>query len=121
QNRRRFHQSPWGGGLAVKLPAAGAGSTVNAVDAARTWLPRGLGLAAFVLYVLSAPPGFYWLDSAELSAAAVRLGVAHPTGFPLYCILARAAALIPLGELAFRVSLLSAGCAALGVFLLARL
>lgn len=105
----------------MKLPAAGAGSTVNAVDAARTWLPRGLALAAFALYVLSAPPGFYWLDSAELSAAAVRLGVAHPTGFPLYCILARAAALIPLGELAFRIGLLSAGCAALCVFLVARL
>ena len=78
-------------------------------------------MAAFMLYVMAAPPGFYWLDSAELSAAAVALGVAHPTGFPLYCIVARVAGFVPLGELAFRVELLSAVCAALAVFWTTRL
>lgn len=78
-------------------------------------------MAAFMLYVMAAPPGFYWLDSAELSAAAVALGVPHPTGFPLYCIVARAAAFVPLGELGFRVELLSAVCAALAVFWTTRL
>jgi hypothetical protein len=78
-------------------------------------------MAAFMLYVMAAPPGFYWLDSAELSAAAVGLGVPRATGFPLYCILARAAAFVPLGELAFRVELLSAACAALAVFWTTRL
>jgi hypothetical protein len=74
-----------------------------------------------MLYIMAAPPGFYWLDSAELTAAAVAMGVAHPTGFPLYCIVARAAAFVPLGELGFRVELLSAVCAALAVFWTTRL
>jgi tetratricopeptide (TPR) repeat protein len=74
-----------------------------------------------MLYIMAAPPGFYWLDSAELTAAAVALGVAHPTGFPLYCIVARVAAFVPLGELGFRVELLSAVCAALAVFWTTRL
>lgn len=78
-------------------------------------------MAAFMLYVTAAPPGFYWLDSAELSAAAVALGVPHPTGFPLYCIVARVASLVPLGELAFRIELVSAVCAALAVFWITRL
>jgi tetratricopeptide (TPR) repeat protein len=93
----------------------------QAVDDARTWLPRCLAMAAFMLYVMAAPPGFFWLDSAELSAAAVAMGVPHPTGFPLYCIVARAASLVPVGELAFRIELVSAVCAALAVFWVTRL
>jgi len=93
----------------------------GAVDQARIWAPRGTALAAFVLYVIAAPPGWYWLDSAELSAAAVGLGSSHPTGFPLYAVLAKAASLIPIGELAFRINLFSALCGALAVLWLARL
>ncbi len=85
------------------------------------WSPRVLAALAFVLYALAAPPGFYWLDSAELSAAAIGLGVAHPTGFPLYCVLGKVASLVPVGELAFRVNLLSALSAALAVLWTARL
>ena len=78
-------------------------------------------MAAFMLYVMAAPPGFYWLESAELSAAVVALGVPHPTGFPLYCIVAKAASLVPVGELAFRIELVSAVCASLAVFWVTRL
>lgn len=83
--------------------------------------PVVTGAAAFALYAMWAPPSFYWLDSGELSAAGVGLGVAHPTGFPLYIMMARAAALLPLGELAFRVNLLSALCAAVAVAAVCRL
>ena len=83
--------------------------------AARTWLPRGLGTFVFLWYALAAAPGFYWLDSAELSAGAVGLGSPHATGFPLYMLLAKMASLVPLGELAFRVNLLSAACAGFAV------
>ncbi len=92
-----------------------------ALDAVRTWLPRSLATIAFCLYATLATPSFYWLDSAELSAAAVAMGVPHPTGFPLYCVLARIAGYLPIGELAFRINLLSAACAALTVFFSARL
>jgi len=74
-----------------------------------------------VVYTLAAPAGLYWLDSAELSAAAVRLGSAHPTGFPLCMVGAKLASLFPVGELAFRINLFSAACAALAVLWLARL
>jgi tetratricopeptide (TPR) repeat protein len=74
-----------------------------------------VGLLVFALYAWLVPPGPYWLDSQELGAAGVRLGVAHPTGFPLFCVLARALAYVPLGELAFRVHLLSAALAAVAV------
>jgi hypothetical protein len=85
------------------------------------WGPRYLALAVTLLYCCVCPAGFYWLDSAELSASAVGLGSPHPTGFPLYCVLGKLASLIPVGELAFRLNLLSAICAGLAVLGVARL
>jgi 4-amino-4-deoxy-L-arabinose transferase-like glycosyltransferase len=91
------------------------------MEEARTWVPRAVALISFAVYAVAAPAGTYWLDSAELSAAAVQMGSPHPTGFPLYCIAAKAASLIPFGELAFRINLVSAACAALAVLWVTRL
>ncbi|MCP4444988.1 MAG: DUF2723 domain-containing protein [Myxococcales bacterium] len=68
-----------------------------------------------------AAPGFFWLDSAELSAAGIGLGAPHPSGFPLYMMLSKAASLVPVGELAFRINLLSVACAAYAIGGCARL
>ncbi len=84
-------------------------------------MPRGLAVAVFGLYVVAAPPGFYWLDATELSVASAGLGVAPPTGFPLLCVLGRAAAMVPVGELGFRVALVSAAAASLAVLWITRL
>jgi tetratricopeptide (TPR) repeat protein len=85
------------------------------------WTPRLVGLAAFAAYVWFAAPGPYWMDSQELAAAAVRLGVPHPTGFPLFCVVGKLASLLPLGELAVRVHWLTAAFAALTLAQVARL
>src|SRR4051812_40341951 len=72
-------------------------------------------------------PGVTWAndgaDSGDLITAAATLGVAHPTGYPTYLILARLFQLIPLGDLAFRTTLLSAAAgllAALVVYSIVR-
>lgn len=56
-----------------------------------------------------------------MSAAAAVLGIAHPTGYPLYLMLGHLFTLIPVGEVAFRVGLLSATAGAVGVALAAYL
>ena len=81
-------------------------------------LPAGLFVLAFSLYVLTATPGAFWLDSSELAAAGVTLGIPHAPGHPLYVILAYMSSLIPLGSVGFRVALLSAICGAACVVLL---
>lgn len=91
------------------------------MDTARTWIPRGLAAFAFCVYAVLVPPGMYWLDSPELSAAAVRLGSPHPTGFPLFCLLGKAAQFVPFGEISFRINLMCAGAAALAVLWTSRL
>ncbi|HEX8951169.1 MAG TPA: DUF2723 domain-containing protein, partial [Polyangia bacterium] len=54
-------------------------------------------VAAFALFAACAAPGLYLRDAGELSTAAFTLGVAHPTGFSLWCLVAKAATLLPLG------------------------
>ncbi len=64
------------------------------------------------VYLVSMAPGLTWAndgaDGGDLIAAAASGGVAHPTGYPLYLILARLFQFIPLGSLAFRTNLMSA-------------
>ena len=70
----------------------------------------------FCLSVLLAAPSVFWLDSGNLVASAWTMGLAHPPGEPLWLALARIAQLIPVGDIAFRTSLLSALCLAVCVF-----
>lgn len=55
-------------------------------------------------------------DCGELATAAWCLGVPHPTGYPLWLLLAKAASLLlPWGSIAWRMAALSAICGALTV------
>jgi len=52
-------------------------------------------------------------DSGELVAAVHTLGIPHPSGYPLYVLLGKLWTLVlPVGSIAFRMSLFSAVCAA---------
>ncbi len=75
-----------------------------------------LFLAFLAIYVRTAAPSVLSGDSAEFQFAAPLLGVPHPTTYPLYIVLGKLATLlIPFGDLARRVTLVSAICAALAV------
>jgi hypothetical protein len=50
-------------------------------------------------------------DTFEFQVVASKLGIAHPTGYPLYLLLGKLFTLLPVGSIAFRVNLLSAVCA----------
>jgi len=70
-------------------------------------------LVAFVsllaLYVVTLAPSMVGGDSGELTASALGGGVPHPPGYPLFAMLARLFAALPLGHTpAWRVNLLSA-------------
>jgi hypothetical protein len=77
-----------------------------------------LFLLFLALYVRTAAPSVLSGDSAEFQMAAPLLGVPHPTTYPLYVLLGKLATLvIPFGDLAWRVTLVSSICAALAVAL----
>jgi hypothetical protein len=66
-------------------------------------------------------PGLTWAnvgaDGGDLIAAAATGGIAHPTGYPFYLLLARLFLYLPLGSLAFRTNLLSAFAAVMASLL----
>jgi len=82
-------------------------------------------LSALWVYVQTLSPTVAWVnqgeDSGDLLVAAATLGIPHPTGYPLFTLLGRAASLVPLGTVAFRINLIAALAGAASVFFLARL
>src|SRR3990172_6853730 len=83
--------------------------------------PGLLTISLMIVFVTTLAPGLTWAnggsDGGDLIAAAATGGIAHPTGYPLYLLLARLFQLLPVGSLAFRTNLLSAIASALAAAL----
>jgi hypothetical protein len=73
------------------------------------------GLLSLALYVRTLAPSAMWYDMAEFPTAAYLLGIGHNTGYPLYLLLGKLLTYLPIGDVAYRVNLLSALAAALCV------
>lgn len=67
----------------------------------------GLFILAASGAVAAVLPGLTFEDGSELCLAGKTLGVAHPPGFPLWVLWAKVACMVPLGQVPFRVNLLS--------------
>lgn len=67
-----------------------------------------IGLAALIVYVRTLAPTITGEDSGEFVTASYVLGIPHPPGYPLYCLVAHAFTWLPFGEVAWRVNLMSA-------------
>jgi hypothetical protein len=71
-----------------------------------------LFVACLACYCLTLAPSITWehdgVDSGDLVTAAYTLGTAHPPGYPLFLLLGKLFTLLPLGEVAYRVNLMSA-------------
>ncbi len=78
-------------------------------------------LVAIAVYAWSAAPSVTLLDSGEFIVAAQHFGVPHPTGYPLWTLLAWIFQLVPLGNIAWQLALFSGVCGALAVGLAAML
>ncbi len=68
-----------------------------------------------VIFVSTAAPGLYTYDSAEFVIGAATLGIVHAPGYPLYLLVAHIFTWLPIGDIPFRVNLLSAVCLALAI------
>jgi hypothetical protein len=76
------------------------------------FVAAGLSAGIFVLYVRTLAPSLLYGDSAEFQTIAHTLGMGHPTGYPVYVMLAKLFSFLPAGEIAYRINLFSAFCAA---------
>ncbi len=79
-------------------------------------LALGVFVLALVIYLRTLCPTVYWGDCGELATAAYTLGIAHPTGYPLWTMLGKVWTLVfPFGTIIWRLNVLSAVYGALGV------
>lgn len=79
-------------------------------------LALALGVGGFVLYLATLAPTVLYADGGEFQFVPYILGIAHPTGYPLYLLLGWAwSHILPLGDVAYRMNLFSAFWAALAV------
>ena len=69
----------------------------------------------FAVYLLTLAPTVTFWDAGEFIAASKILGIPHPPGTPLFVLIAHVwAAIVPIGEYAYRTNMLSALLSAVG-------
>ena len=86
----------------------------------KIFLPALIFIASLTLYIATLAPTVVTIfdDSLELQLAVPTLAIIHPTGYPLYELLAwLTTRLIPMGDAAYRVNLFSALAAAMAIVL----
>jgi len=74
-------------------------------------------LAGFGVYFWTAPRRIFFGDNAEFITAVKVLGIPHPSGYPLYVMLAKLFSFLPFGGLVSRVNLFSAFFSSLSLIL----
>jgi len=79
--------------------------------------PLGVFLIALVVYIRTLAPSIVFGDAGELTIAAHGSGIAHPPGFPIWCIFTKLFTLLPINNVAWRASLATAFYSAVGVAL----
>jgi len=93
---------------------------VRAFDVDDYTVAAFVAVAAFATYLSTLAPTITGEDSGELIAAAYSLGIPHPTGYPLWCIVASLFIdLVPVYSVAWRVNLMSAFFSAATVYVVA--
>ena len=79
-------------------------------------IPAVLFIVVFGLYIYTDPRvATNYADSNELIAASYTLGVPHPPGYPIFILVGKLFSFIPIGEIAFRYSIMASFFGALTV------
>ncbi len=77
-----------------------------------------VSLIAFLVYMKTLAPTVTFIDSGELAAVACILGVAHPTGYPLFTLLGWAFSKLPIAsEEIVRLNIMAAFFCTAGVYI----
>jgi hypothetical protein len=72
---------------------------------------------SFGVYLWTMAPTVTFGDSGDFISSAYTLGLPHPTGYPTYILLAHLISYLPIGNIAFRINLLSSFFASLAVMM----
>jgi len=113
--------------IRASVAPVGAGDGACSLDGAwrlvKAWRVAIAGsfvfAAVMVIYLRTMMPGPAFMDTGEFQTVTYVLGVAHPTGYPLYTIFGKIfGTLVPIGSWAYRMNLLSVLSVAIAAVLL---
>jgi hypothetical protein len=84
-----------------------------------TYIPGIIAaVLAFGVYLMTLAPTVWFIDSGELAAVASTLGIAHPTGYPLFTIIGHIFTLLPISSSEiYNLNLMSAFFCSLAVLM----
>src|SRR3954470_15887661 len=87
---------------------------VEGLDYRPSYLAAGIAaLVVFILYVITLSPTTAMWDTSEYITAAYTLGLPHPPGNPLFVLIGRVFAILPIApNVAMRINILAAVCSA---------
>src|SRR5262245_39598716 len=74
-----------------------------------------IGVCALLLYIRTLAPSLLWGDSAEFQTLSYTLGMTHPSGYMTHIMIGKLFTYIPVGNIAYRVNLMSAFFGAMAV------
>ncbi len=69
----------------------------------------------FIAYMKTLAPDVFFVDSGELATVCVKLGIAHPTGYPLFTIIGRTFSLLPFNNEIYILNVLAAFLTAISI------
>ena len=104
-----IHRGPDGPGPA----RAASGAWVPYSDNAVSFVAAAVALVALAVYIRTMMPSTFFWDTGEAQTVPATLSIFHPTGFPVYAMLGWLWSQLPIGEVAWRMNLLSGVCVAI--------
>ena len=79
-----------------------------------------LFIVSIAVYIKTLAPSVWFIDSGELAAVASTLGIAHPTGYPLFTLVGHLFSILPVSSSQiYNLNLMSAFFCSLAVFMFA--
>lgn len=106
-----IHRPP--GQIGTGGPLRASRSLIPYSPAEVAWTAAVVIFFAFGIYLRTLLPGVGFWDTGEAQTVPHTLSIFHPTGFPTYTLVGWAWSQLPLGDVAYRMNLLSAVCLAL--------
>lgn len=75
-------------------------------------------ITAIIVYMLTLAPTVWFIDSGELAAVTTTLGIAHPTGYPLFTLIGHIFTMLPFSpSQVYKLNIMNAFFCALAVFM----
>ncbi len=111
--RDRGDHAPQTGATTAARRSRVRASWIPYASAEVAWTAAAVAAFAFAIYLRTLLPGAGFWDTAEAQTVPHTLSIFHPTGFPTYTMVGWLWSQLPIGDVAYRMNLMSAVCVAL--------